>query len=102
MIKNTYFSNHILTIIFLLFAIVAFILQFYVVMSRVYCEIAAFALPMLAALMEIHLSEKSNREAEKRIEELEENQLSVHVEGETLFLDKGKGDMNSRATKRSR
>ena len=44
---------------------------------------------MLAALMEIYLSEKNNSEAEKRIKELETNQLSIHVEGETLVIDKG-------------
>ncbi len=83
-------KNHITTIILLLLAVVAFALRFFVADNYQNCyDIIAFALPMLAALMEIYLSEKSNKEAEMRIKELEENQLSIHVEGETLVIDKG-------------
>lgn len=81
---------HFIPILFLLLAAMAFALRFFVAYNyQNYCDIVAFALPMLAALMEIYLSEKSNKEAEMRIKELEENQLSIHVEGETLVIDKG-------------
>lgn len=82
--------NHIMTITLLFIAVIVFALRFFVAENHQdYCDIVAFALPMLAALMEIYLSEKNNSEAEKRIKELETNQLSIHVEGETLVIDKG-------------
>ncbi len=83
-------KNHKSSIILLLLAAVAFAFRFFLEENHQdYCDIVAFALPMLAALMEIYLSEKNNSEAEKRIKELETNQLSIHVEGETLVIDKG-------------
>lgn len=82
--------NHIMTITLLFIAVIVFALRFFVAENHQdYCDIVAFALPMLAALMEIYLSEKNNSEAEKWIKELETNQLSIHVEGETLVIDKG-------------
>lgn len=79
-----------MTITLLFIAVIVFALRFFVAENHQdYCDIVAFALPMLAALMEIYLSEKNNSEAEKRIKELETNQLSIHVEGETLVIDKG-------------
>ena len=79
-----------MTITLLFIAVIVFALRFFVAENHQdYCDIVAFALPMLAALMEIYLSEKNNSEAEKWIKELETNQLSIHVEGETLVIDKG-------------
>ena len=35
------------------------------------------------------MSERSSKKTEKQIKNLKENQLSVHVEGKTLYIDKG-------------
>ena len=83
-------KRHLLTIILLLLAAIAFVMRFSVVVKwQVCCDLIAFALPTLAALVEIFISEKSGREIESEIKTLKKNQLSVHVEGETLYYDKG-------------
>lgn len=82
--------NHIITILLLLIAIVAFALRFFVAEAwQNYCDIAAFVLPTIAALVEIIYSEKSSRATEEKIKKLKDNQLSTRVEGETLFLETG-------------
>lgn len=84
------YKRHIITIILLGLAAVAFVLQFCLAEEwRVYCDIVAFVLPTAAAFVEIYLSEKSGKEMVTKIKKLEENQLSVHVEGETLYFDNG-------------
>lgn len=82
--------NHIITIILLTIAVIAFASQFYVTEKwQNYCDIAAFALPTIAALVEIVVSEKNYKATEKKIKKLKDNQLSARVEGETLFLETG-------------
>ena len=83
-------KNHILTIILLILAGVAFALRFFVSEDWLnYCDVAAFALPTLAAVVEIIVSERSGKETEKQIKKLKEKQLSVRVEDETLIIDQG-------------
>lgn len=83
-------KNHILTIILLILAGVAFALPFFVSEGwQNYCDIAAFALPTLAAVVEIIVSERSGKETEKQIKKLKEKQLSVGFEDETLIIDQG-------------
>ena len=82
-------KNHIFTIILLILAGVAFALRFFVSEDWLnYCDVAAFALPTLAAVVEIIVSERSGKETEKQINKLKEKQLSVRVEDETLIIDK--------------
>lgn len=81
-------KNHIFTIILLILAGVAFALRFFVSEDWLsYCDVAAFALPTLAAVVEIIVSERSGKETEKQIKKLKEKQLSVRVEDETLIID---------------
>lgn len=55
-------KSHILTIVLLLFAAVAFGLRFILNPNySSYCDIAAFALPSLAAIVEIIISERSGK-----------------------------------------
>jgi membrane protein YdbS with pleckstrin-like domain len=83
-------KNHITTIILLLLAAVAFALRFFVKAGlQLYCDIAAFALPTVAAIVEIVVTERSSKETEKQIKNLKDNQLTVHVEGETLCFEQG-------------
>lgn len=83
-------KNHIFTIILLILAGVAFALRFFVSEDWLnYCDVAAFALPTLAAVVEIIVSERSGKETEKQIKKLKEKQLSVRVEDETLIIDQG-------------
>ena len=82
--------NHIITILLLLIAVLAFALRFFVVETwQNYCDIAAFVLPTIAAMVEIVVSEKNGRATEEKIKKLKDNQLSTRVEGETLFLETG-------------
>ncbi len=83
-------KNHLATIILLLLAAVAFVLQFFVKdCLRVYCDIVAFAFPSIAAIVEIVAAERASKETKQQIKKLKDNQLSVRVEGETLFFDQG-------------
>lgn len=83
-------KNHIFTIILLILAGVAFALRFFVSEDWLnYCDVAAFALPTLAAVVEIIVSERNGKETEKQIKKLKEKQLSVRVEDETLIIDQG-------------
>ena len=83
-------KNHIFTIILLILAGVAFALRFFVSEDWLnYCDVAAFALPTLAAVVEIIVSERSGKETEKQIKKLKEKQLSVRGEDETLIIDQG-------------
>ena len=83
-------KNHIATIILLLFAAVAFAFRFFVKTGLLlYCDIAAFALPTVAAIVEIVVTERNGKETEKQIKKLKDNQLSVRVEGETLCFEQG-------------
>ena len=64
-------KNHIFTIILLILAGVAFALRFFVSEDWLnYCDVAAFALPTLAAVVEIIVSERSGKETEKQIKKL--------------------------------
>ena len=54
-----------------------------------YCNIAAFALPTIAAIIEIVVSERIRKETEIQIKKLKDNQLSVCVEDGTLKILKG-------------
>ena len=81
-------KNHIPTIILLILAAVAFALRFFLEEGlQLYCDIAAFALPTVAAVVEIVVTERSGKETEKQIKKLKDNQLTVRVEGETLCFD---------------
>ncbi len=83
-------KNHLVTIILLLIATVAFVLQFFVKdCLRHYCDIVAFAFPSIVAIVEIVVAERASKETNQQIKKLRDNQLSVRVEGETLFLDQG-------------
>ena len=83
-------KNHIFTIILLILAGVVFALRFFVSEDWLnYCDVAAFALPTLAAVVEIIVSERSGKETEKQIKKLKEKQLSVRVEDDTLIIDQG-------------
>ena len=83
-------KNHIFTIIILILAGVAFALRFFVSEDWLnYCDVAAFALPTLAAVVEIIVSERSGKETEKQIKKLKEKQLSVRVEDERVIIDQG-------------
>lgn len=82
--------NHVITIILLLIAAIAFILRYFEADEwQNYCDIVAFALPTIATLIEIVVSERSSKATEEKIKKLKEKQLSVHVEGETLLFDEG-------------
>ena len=62
-------KNHIITIILLLFAVVAFVLQFFVEEClQIICDIATFVLPTIAAIIEMILCEKSNKKLKKEID----------------------------------
>ncbi|SDG63369.1 hypothetical protein SAMN04487901_106138 [Prevotella communis] len=78
-------SRHIVTIILLLAAAVAFVLRFLVADKwQDSCDIAAFALPTVAALVEIFLAEKNSKETEKQIAELKEKAENAVYAGETI------------------
>lgn len=61
-------KNHILTIILLLLAVLAFVLRFFWDEQYVlFCDILAFALPTLAAIVEIVIAEWSGKKMEQEI-----------------------------------
>ena len=83
-------KNHIISIILLLLAAVAFVFRFLLKEKwQIYCDIIAFVLPTVAALVEIYLSEKRGKETEVEMKRIKENVPTIHVEGETLVIDKG-------------
>lgn len=83
-------KNHLFTIILLVVAAVAFALRFFVSDDcQIYCDIAAFALPTIAAIVEIVVSERSGKETEKQIKKLKDNQLSVSFEEGIMKFHKG-------------
>ena len=62
-------KNHILTIILLLLAVVAFVLRFFLdEQYLLFCDIVAFALPTLAAIAEIIIAERSGKKMEQEIQ----------------------------------
>jgi hypothetical protein len=76
----------------LVVAVVAFGMRFFAEEKwQDCCDIAAFALPTVAALVEIFISERSGKATDEKIQKLKDKQLSVHVEGETLYIDEGVG-----------
>lgn len=80
-------KNHLVTIILLVIAAIMFALRFFVSDDcQTYCDVAAFALPTIAAIVEIVLAEKSGNQTKKQIKELQDNQLNPHVEDETLYF----------------
>ncbi len=83
-------KRHKWTIILLLLAVVSFVLQFLTPKTfHIYCDFVAFLLPTIAALVEMALSERSEKATESEIKRLKDNQLSVRVEDNTLVFDKG-------------
>ena len=61
-------KNHIFTIILLILAGVAFALRFFVSEDWLnYCDVAAFAFPTLAAIVEIIVSERSGKRIDEEI-----------------------------------
>ena len=63
-------KNHILTIMLLLVAGTAFTLRFFTdSTTQNICDILAFALPTLAAIVEILVSEKSSKRIESEIKQ---------------------------------
>lgn len=61
-------KNHIITILLLVIAALAFALRFFVqVKIQVYCDVAAFAFPTLAAIVEIIVSERSGKRIDEEI-----------------------------------
>ena len=91
-------KHHILTFIFLILATIAFALRFHVSeYLQNYCDILAYVFPTVATIIEIVLAERSSKKTKNQIKYLNDNQLSVHVEGETLYFDKGvdKGEIVS-------
>lgn len=83
-------NNHIVTIILLLLAALSFGIRFFVKEGvQIYCDIAAFALPTVAAIVEIVVSERNGKETEKQIKTLKENQLSVHFKDGAMIFNKG-------------
>lgn len=82
-------KRHIVTIILLALATGSFMMRFFVKEGlQGYCDIAAFVFPTVAALMEIFITERSGKATDEKIQYLKEKQLSVHVEGETLVIEK--------------
>lgn len=83
-------KNHIITIILLVVAVIAFVMHFLVKENvRVYFDVATFVFPTFAALVEIVVSEKKGKVTEAKIKKLKDNQLSARVDGETLYLETG-------------
>ena len=86
-------KKHLLTVILLSLAVVAFVLRFFVVDKwENCCDIIAFALSSIAALVEIILTERNGKITETEINKLKEGQLSVYVKDETLVIEKGVKD----------
>ena len=82
--------RHIVTILLLVIAVVAFTMRFFMEERwQNYCDIASFVLPTVAALVKIVISEKSGKVLEKKIQKLKDNQLSVRAEGNHLVFEKG-------------
>ena len=84
--------NHIITIILLLFAVIAFAMRSFVAEEwQNYCDIAAFVLPTCAAVVEMILTEKSAKATEEKIQDIEGHQLWIDVdeENEGLIIKEG-------------
>lgn len=61
-------KNHIFTIILLILAVVSFTFRFFVSECwQNYCDIAAFVLPTLAAVVEIVLSERNGKKMKEEL-----------------------------------
>ena len=83
-------KRHLFTIILLLLAAIAFVVRFCVEDKwQICCDVLAFTLPTLAALVEIFLAEKSEKRTATEIKTLKENQLSVYVEDHKAIFEKG-------------
>lgn len=85
-------KNHILTFILLLLAVVAFVLSFYLDNNFVlFCDVAAFALPTLAALVEIVVSERSGKKMEV---EIKKRAIWEHLSPEEFERRKAEGSLD--------
>jgi len=83
-------KKHIATLILLLLALLAFTMRFFARDSfKDYCDILAFFLPTIAAVVEIYLSEKNGKVTEEMIKKLKEKQISVRIKDETLVIEEG-------------
>ena len=61
-------KHHLITVLLLLVAALAFVLRYYVNEKvQAWCDILAFALPTLAAVVEIILSERSGKKIEEEL-----------------------------------
>ena len=59
-------NNHLLTIVLLVIAAIAFTFRFFAKETiQSYCDFLAFALPTLAAIVEIIVAERGNKRFEK-------------------------------------
>ena len=82
-------KNHILTIILLLVAGAAFTLRFFTDnTTQSICDILAFALPTLAAIVEIIIAEKGNR---KFADELKKRPPFEYLSAEEYERQKAEG-----------
>lgn len=91
-------KTHIVTIFLLVLATLAFVLRFYVGDGyMVVCDVIAFALPTLAAIVEIVLSEKSGKRIQEEInkraimrsmtqKEYDELKEQGKIEKDTLYV----------------
>lgn len=80
-------KSHLVTIILLAVAASAFTLRFLIRDNcQIYCDIAAFALPTIAAIVEIVLAQISEKQMKKEIKDLQDNQLHPHVKDGTLYF----------------
>ena len=74
----------------LLLATTAFTLSFFAGGKWLkYFKIAAFALPTIATILEFFLFEKSEKENARKMKDLNDKLLSVHVNGETFVFEQG-------------
>lgn len=90
-------KNHILTIMLLLVAGTAFTLRFFTdSTTQNICDILAFALPTLAAIVEIIVAERGNKRFEKELkkrppfellseEEYERRKEEGTIDGNTIY-----------------
>lgn len=81
--------KHIVPIILLTLAVTSFIMSYFAGDGHKDCyEILAFIFSTVAALLEIVIAVRSDRKTEEKILDLEDNQIDIHVEDETLFIGK--------------
>jgi len=82
--------KHIGTFFLLVVAVVSFGMRFFVEDEwQNCCDIVAFVLSTMAALVEIVISERIGKTTDEKIQKLKDKQLSMKIKGETLFIDEG-------------